>query len=348
MAQFLRPISDITVTQFNGTFADIDEVSFSDTDFIWSNDNTVGQYECALTSTGILDPITGSDHVISYRLHEIDGGVLGDGGGTAVSVVLSLYQGGTLIGSDTSRTVTGAWVGYTFTLSSVQADAITDYTALRLRFDTSGGGGGAASRRGAGISWAELTFPDPPPQTYNETVTLTSDNTMPLATQMVFESSYDFAQDSVVSILVGNIFDKTLTLTSDNTTSELVSMTFNLNSTLTTDNAFTDLIQVDFNPALVLSSDIVVSDSNITNTDNVFTLAINNTDTYIVGKEFNDTTTITSTHTLETDSTVSQTYSESIILSSKIKIHAFVKKRDIPGAKAIVSIGTFKNLGKII
>lgn len=158
MAQFGRPISNITTTNFTGGYAEIDESSASDTDFAYGADNSVATLEVALTST-LSDPGSSSGHTFRYRVAKSDGGVI-DGGGNSVDITAHLYQGTTLIASDTTRTTTGTWTQYELTLSGAQADAITDYTDLRLRFVTTSSGGPPNDRRGGAVSWAELEIPD--------------------------------------------------------------------------------------------------------------------------------------------------------------------------------------------
>ena len=86
MAQFGRPISDIQNTSITGTFADIDETSASDSDFLYSADNADTIYECGLTTT-LSDPLTGDSHTFRYRIAQIDGGILGSGGSTPTVIV---------------------------------------------------------------------------------------------------------------------------------------------------------------------------------------------------------------------------------------------------------------------
>jgi len=63
MAQFGRPDSDITTTEIVGGFTDIDEVSFSDADYLTSNDNTTAVYECGLSD--VTDPVSAIGHICS-------------------------------------------------------------------------------------------------------------------------------------------------------------------------------------------------------------------------------------------------------------------------------------------
>lgn len=156
MAQFGRPDGDVTNTGTGG-FASIDEATASDSDFWWGADNTAAELEVSLGA--LTDPVSSSGHVVRYRIAKTNDGVL-DGAGNSVTVTMRLMQGATEIAADTAKTATGTWTTYTFNLSGAQADAITDYSDLRIEFVTSASGGNPTNRRGAAVSWAELEVPD--------------------------------------------------------------------------------------------------------------------------------------------------------------------------------------------
>lgn len=155
MAQFLRPISTITATNFTGGFADIDETTFSDADFAYSANNTTATLAVGITSAS--EPNVGTK-TIRYRIARTNAGVV-DGAGSASTVTASLLQGTTTIATDAVRTASGTWTQYDWV---VDTSTVTNWTTLRLQFDVVGGGGAASSRRGAGISWAEMEIPDAP------------------------------------------------------------------------------------------------------------------------------------------------------------------------------------------
>ena len=159
MAQFGRPISDITnPSNWTGTFADIDEVTPDDGDYGWSADNIDDTVEFLLTS--LTDPLVSVDHTVRFRHARMNGGVI-DGGGTAPTFIAYLYQGTTLIRNlGGTVTPTGTWTTNSLTISTSEADNITDYSDLRIRFEYEGGGGSPDNRRGIGISWAELEIPN--------------------------------------------------------------------------------------------------------------------------------------------------------------------------------------------
>ena len=157
MAQFLRPDSTVTATDFTGGFADIDEATFSDADAAYSADRSAG----ATLEVGLSDPAatpgTGTC-TVRYRHAQVDGGVYPSSGGTAVGIICYVYEGATLLVTDTSQTANeGAFLERSFTFD---ASLVTDWNNLRLRWVTSGGTGAPASRRGGAISWAEVEVPD--------------------------------------------------------------------------------------------------------------------------------------------------------------------------------------------
>lgn len=159
MAQFARPDSNVTQSAFTGGFAEIDEAVASDADRAFSTDGSDAELEVGLSD--VTDPQVGTGHIVRYRAGKTDDGVL-SGTGNAKTLEVRLMQGATQIAADVSRTLTGAYQTFTWTLTSTQANAITDYTDLRLEFVSLGGGGNPTNRRGAAISWAELEVPDAP------------------------------------------------------------------------------------------------------------------------------------------------------------------------------------------
>lgn len=122
MTQFARPDADIT-TQWTTTplWSKMDEVSADDTDFI--QDSTSG-HVAEVSLSNVSDPLSSTGHVVRWRRRS----------GTSPSVTIGLYQGATLIASSTDTTTTGSFTDTSFTLSGAEADAITDYNDLRLRF----------------------------------------------------------------------------------------------------------------------------------------------------------------------------------------------------------------------
>lgn len=124
--QIARPASDVSdggwLASGGGAdlFAMIDESVASDSDFIY----TESSGDVATVALGTLsDPASSSGHVVRFRARAALPG----------RVVVSLYQGATLIAQWT-ETLTGAFANYSHTLTGGEADAITDYASLRIRF----------------------------------------------------------------------------------------------------------------------------------------------------------------------------------------------------------------------
>ena len=78
MAQFLRPTSTITATNFTGGFADIGESTASDADYVYSAINTTATLVVGLSSASA--PGVG-DRTIRYRIARTNGATL-DGTGS--------------------------------------------------------------------------------------------------------------------------------------------------------------------------------------------------------------------------------------------------------------------------
>jgi hypothetical protein len=156
MVQFGRPISDIATNSWTAAplWSKLDEVSFSDADFVESANNANTTAEIALSALG--DPNSGAGHVVRYRY------AISATGGNSRDITVQLYQGGTLIAAGTTRTPTAtAYAADSFTLTAGEADAITSYADLRLRLVAGGTtGGGPSGRRSVRVSWAELEVPD--------------------------------------------------------------------------------------------------------------------------------------------------------------------------------------------
>lgn len=141
MAQFARPSADTLIDNWEdeaggGTnlYTHIDEVSADDVDFL----RTVVQptndvYVTKLTA--VTDPVSSTGHTIRWRYKK------DIAGGGSVTIVMNLRQDyvdessqGTLIKSFTSGNISDTWTTGQVTLTPGEADLITDYTNLYLRF----------------------------------------------------------------------------------------------------------------------------------------------------------------------------------------------------------------------
>jgi hypothetical protein len=119
--QKLRPTSDISAgswTPSTGTtlYGVLDEVSVDDADYVTTS--TSSTFEVRFDVGG--DPVSSIDHIIRYRAK-------------GVSLTAYLYQNTTLIATH-SPSITSSFQTFTWTLSAGEADSITDYSNLRIRF----------------------------------------------------------------------------------------------------------------------------------------------------------------------------------------------------------------------
>ena len=345
MAQFGRPISDLQNTSITGGFGAIDETSASDADFLYSADNTDTVYECGLTST-LLDPTTGSSHTFRYRIAEIDGGVLGDGAGNGtVTVQTSLRQGATVIATDTTRNCTNAWSSHTLTITTGEADNITDYTNLRLYFNIlSPTGGAPGGRRGAGISWGELEVPERI-TIFDESITLSGGSSIINVGELVMLPTLTLSSDNIITNSVGLNIDEGITLTTDNDFITSLELFINPTLTLSSDNLISNTEFVNFYPTLILSSDNTVSDNSLSDSFESIIESIDIGDIYNVGKEFQDTLTLSSDNIISVAEIVTSTFNESISLNSLVKLETSVRKNDL---LTLISIAKIISVGKII
>ena len=153
MAQYARPDSDVSASNWTGSYTAIDESSYDDADRLLGADNANGTTEKGLSD--VTDPAASSGHVVRFRAWQEN-----NSHQRTLSVVL--VQGSTVISTYAAfNLVKGTATSYSWTLSSAEADAITDYTDLRLRFKSDGTvSTPPSSRSEVYVSWAELEVPD--------------------------------------------------------------------------------------------------------------------------------------------------------------------------------------------
>lgn len=164
MVQYARPDSDITKGNWddpNGNnndvlFDDIDEVVASDADYIESPDNPSAEV-CEVGLSDVDDPLGNTDHFVRIRYQAPESG----GGGPAdIDFTIALMEGAVERASWIEQpNPPSVWATVEKTLSSGEADSITDYTDLRLRFTANKTGG--ARTTNIDVSWAELEVPLP-------------------------------------------------------------------------------------------------------------------------------------------------------------------------------------------
>ncbi len=156
MAQFARPDSDVTTgawVPIGGPatlFDTMNEVVASDTDFAESDSNpTFELMEVGLSN--LDDPALSTGHVLRYRYQK------DSAAGAQIDLVVDLVQGTTVIATFTHLDIQPGFITQAQALTAPQADAITDYTDLRIRFTADNPGAGAT--REAHVSFAEFEIP---------------------------------------------------------------------------------------------------------------------------------------------------------------------------------------------
>jgi hypothetical protein len=122
---YARPTSDITTQWSTSTgtdhFALIDETTANDSDYIYAT--AAGQTD-EVRLASMSAPQAGTDLLINYKV----AGIVG-----SASVTMSLRQGsgGTLIATDTAKTIDNT---YQLVVPAATWASVTDWTDLRLRF----------------------------------------------------------------------------------------------------------------------------------------------------------------------------------------------------------------------
>lgn len=135
--QTLRPVSDVTVGSYTAVPAvgtgvalasRIGESVRDDETYIQSPSGPDDAlYEARLPAG--LDPLSSDDHTVTVVLSRA-------GGATSAECTVSLVQGTTVISSATFDELTDTPDVYSWTLEAEEADAITNYADLRLRFES--------------------------------------------------------------------------------------------------------------------------------------------------------------------------------------------------------------------
>lgn len=131
--QFARPDADVTDGSWTNQagsnvnlYQSVDEVSPDDADYIQSSEAPSSD-TCEISLETLTDPVTSSGHIVRYRYRK--------SGGATINLTVSLRQGAsTEIAAWTHNGIGTDWLNAEQTLSGGQADAISDYSDLRMRF----------------------------------------------------------------------------------------------------------------------------------------------------------------------------------------------------------------------
>lgn len=170
MAQLARPVSDIVFANdaiYLGNpdntdrYKNLDEVTQDNADKVFVKNAYTGSAYVEFGLSAVTDPNSSSGHIVRYSYCRVFSGNP-NGSGNSVNSKVSLYQGSTLIAEKSVTGITtGSYVADSFTLTSGEADAITDYSALSIRlFGNGGAGGPPINQRGVAWSWLEFEVPD--------------------------------------------------------------------------------------------------------------------------------------------------------------------------------------------
>jgi hypothetical protein len=133
-AQCARPDADITDGSWTNEadsnvnlFASIDELVANDTDYIKSAELTTGQTDTTVIRlSDLADPGLAVHHRLRCRFKKT--------GTNTMNLTVGIYQGATEIKSYVYNNVSTSYVDVDETLSEAEADEITDYTDLRVKF----------------------------------------------------------------------------------------------------------------------------------------------------------------------------------------------------------------------
>ncbi len=155
MTQYARPDSDVSVGGWTTAdlYAKIDETPYSDADEIQAQVRASNQ-TCEVGLSDVTDPTSSSAHVIKIRAK------FSTNNSRTATLDVLLIEGTTTRATFNTGTLTTGYAEYSYTLSGAEADAISDYTNLRLRFVGKMNAGGSGTSCITFVSWAEVGVPD--------------------------------------------------------------------------------------------------------------------------------------------------------------------------------------------
>jgi hypothetical protein len=135
MPQFARPSADTVRTgwtdQAGGTtdiYTTIDEAVADDNDYI-KTAAPPGSNEFETLLTPVTDPLSSTGHIMRWRRRKQPAS-----GSAQINLTVRLLEGATQIKSVSDVNIPGTFTDTSATLSTAEADAITDYSNLRLEF----------------------------------------------------------------------------------------------------------------------------------------------------------------------------------------------------------------------
>lgn len=139
------------IVGWKGSFKNINETTPDDSDFVSSHAVPMEGTTTATAQYGLgslTDPTSSVGHVMRYRYKK------SFSGGVTIAIRVRLLEGSTQRATRTHFNIGASWKQRESVLTAAEANAISDYTDLRLEFRFSAGGTGS-TRKGR-ISWAEF------------------------------------------------------------------------------------------------------------------------------------------------------------------------------------------------
>lgn len=160
MTQYARPDTDTSDGSWlnnagsnTNLYSYVDETSVNDSDYIHSIDGMASADTVELGLSSVTDPENAANHTVFYRAKMAEGMM---GGGPDLTV--ALFQGGSQIATKTDSGLTTSFSDDNLNLSTSEANNITDYGDLRIKF-TRGAGSGAGGET-ATVSWCFFSCDD--------------------------------------------------------------------------------------------------------------------------------------------------------------------------------------------
>lgn len=144
------------VIGWQGTWTEINEVTRDDSDFIRSHilpleETLVATFVAGLTT--VTDPVSAVGHVLHYTYKK------NASAGRALELKVELLETTTVRATRTHSDISSNWVQADSTLTAAEANSITDYSVLRVRFTFTESGTGTG--RSGFVSWFNLELPIP-------------------------------------------------------------------------------------------------------------------------------------------------------------------------------------------
>jgi len=152
LTQYARPNSTISRGSWSPSsnlHLTIDETLVDDGDYTYvQDDGGSGEEPMTVTLSSVTDPVTATAHAWTVRAKKDTG---------TCRLDVELRQGASTVIATDSNYITTGWVDYTYTLSSAEANAITNYSTLRFKIIAED----EAEEDGTtSVSWAYFSVPD--------------------------------------------------------------------------------------------------------------------------------------------------------------------------------------------